>query len=285
MTHQKPRRRLTGVGFVPAVVLFLAGCGLSDYEKRIDEHQKYLQTFDEETRLLGRPLNMPMKTVEDKNTKAKRQVPVFPVDFYLRPPREIDFKVKDKEAPFVSVDVSLYRYPLAAPAVPAAAKKAAGPARKNVLLAISRVGVERKKEDKDLKPKLGEPTLKEFQQRVRAALMSYYYREHFQPIDWSSFVKLQPEMVDPHTLKPAPKLKFESQRLQAGGKNGQLYYVYFHVNGNVQAAVIFEIPANIAADGRVNKAIDFSVRTLSLGPDVAKKRQEFARRPKVKGFN
>jgi len=66
----------------------LAGCGIADYEKKMQDAEVRVQRFDDENKLLGEPLLLPAKT--DKEEGA-------PIDVFLRPP--IGVVNKDKTQP------------------------------------------------------------------------------------------------------------------------------------------------------------------------------------------
>ena len=68
--------------------LAAAGCGLSDYEKKMQEADARLQRFDAENALLGEPLALPTGDA------------ALPADLFLRPPKGIAKNPEDpKQAP------------------------------------------------------------------------------------------------------------------------------------------------------------------------------------------
>src|SRR2546422_3550485 len=74
----RPRR--IGTLLSLALVFFLgSGCGLRDYEDHIDRQKLRIKVFDEESQVLGDPLDAPLKD----------GVPLAPVGFFLRPPKSL----------------------------------------------------------------------------------------------------------------------------------------------------------------------------------------------------
>ena len=53
-----------------ALALLAIGCGLSDYEKRIDEQKKKLDRLSQEGKVLGEPLAFPPNRLNEKKEPA-----------------------------------------------------------------------------------------------------------------------------------------------------------------------------------------------------------------------
>ncbi len=262
-----PKHWTGGLLTFSCISLLAAGCGLSEYEKRIDQQSQALKRFDEESKALGEPLDLPMH-VDIKGAAD----PVLKVDFYLRPPKGTASQPTDPKAPGTR-KVALVHYP--------------GPPGFNVLVSTSRIAPEAKDQKaKDQKAKDGEMTAKEFQQQVRLALADFYMTEYKKAIDWSGVGKTDKRTFSVQPAKgPALNLTFEFQNLtddpDPGKKETSKYTdfrLYFYEAGNEQAAVIYQIPASKRADPEVNKGVDFSIRTLALGFDSMSKRMEYKKR-------
>lgn len=73
------QRLLLGSGL--ALCIPLTGCGVADYEAKMSSEQARLLYFDEETRCLDAPLEMPRK----KKNKDE-EVPAFGADLFIRGP-------------------------------------------------------------------------------------------------------------------------------------------------------------------------------------------------------
>src|SRR5579872_252464 len=92
MTHMKPLRNL----LFGLLVLSAAGCGLSDYQNRMDAQRARIQKFDDAHQALGDPIDIP--TLPGKG-------PSWPFDVYVRLPKSY---VVDKQ-PYGS-NFGFFRY-------------------------------------------------------------------------------------------------------------------------------------------------------------------------------
>lgn len=264
--------RLT-FGLLSLLILYLAaGCGLSDYEKRMDQQSLALKLFDEENKTLGDPLDFPM-LIDVKSSAAK---PILLVEFFLRPPKGTQSKPKnpEKESPG---KVPLICY--------------SGPAGNNVLVSTFRIA-----QDAKVPKKVeGQMTPKEFQHQVREALARFYEKEIKKPIDWSRAEKTEKKTVQvPSGKGPLLNLIFDYQTLTDDpdpgrktppppGKTKDDYHdfrLFFYQTGIEQAAIVYQIPSLKRNDSEINKAVEFSIRSLALGMEASKKRQEFNKRKK-----
>ena len=92
MTYMKPLWRLLFGLFI----LSVSGCGLSDYESRMDAQRARVQKFDDANNRLGDPIAMPMIQV-----KGGAAQPAWPFDIFLRLPKGYNFsKTYGKDWPF-----------------------------------------------------------------------------------------------------------------------------------------------------------------------------------------
>src|SRR5437899_2116987 len=85
------------------LVSLLGGCGLADYEKRMDQQRERLRIIDEENKYLGDMLEPP---VADKDGARP-----IPFDIFLRLPRGISKIIADKDGAYSLQDQIIYRYP------------------------------------------------------------------------------------------------------------------------------------------------------------------------------
>jgi hypothetical protein len=72
--------------------LLVCGCGLADYEQKMTDAQARVQRYEEENRVLGPNLHMPM-TTNDKGKKVRA------LDVFLRPPLGINPKTSNQSDP------------------------------------------------------------------------------------------------------------------------------------------------------------------------------------------
>ncbi len=232
-------------------VLLAAGCGLGDYERRMEEERTRLEAFDQEDRALAGPLVMPQSPY-DANEPKDHPLPQSKV--FLRPPRGFSTHPADDEKPTRSGDVFLFRYP--------------GPAGYNLFLA-------------------GVPpdtlTTEQFQQHVRKALSEYVANLTKQPLTIPPDAPVAGVVKQPvvsRTAKVPPiRLDWQSVDDAEPGEKGSRYLIYFlREAGNRQLAVIFQVPKAAAGTPQVTEAIDLSLRTLGIGANAELQRKAFDER-------
>ena len=103
----------------PALLLlaapcFLAGCGLSDYEKQMASEVERLKAFDDDAEFLNGFIETPLveRLVEDKTglKKEKALVPAFEgVNLFLRVPNGVNTKPDEKDNPIAGT-FNTFRY-------------------------------------------------------------------------------------------------------------------------------------------------------------------------------
>jgi hypothetical protein len=231
-----PARSLLALG-----LLLGAGCGLGDYEKRVEEERARVQAFEEEDRALGVPLLMPDNPYAADEGKNH---PMPQNEMFLRPPRGISSRPADEEKPIRAGDVFLFRYP--------------GPEGYNLFLAGAAPG-----------------TLKteQFQQDVRKALSEYVAQLTKQPLTFPPNAVLTGVVKPPPVSRTVklPPIRLESQAVDdsAPDDKGHRYLLHFQrVAGNRQIAVIYQLPRAATTQANVTQAIDLSLRTLGIGLDA-----------------
>jgi hypothetical protein len=67
------------------LAVLLAGCGLADYEARMEDTQAQVDRFDEERRTLADPIEIPTRRMVAKDGKESK-VPAINHPFFFRPP-------------------------------------------------------------------------------------------------------------------------------------------------------------------------------------------------------
>ncbi|GEM_PF-4666469 len=239
---------------VTAVVLIvLTGCGLSDYEKRMDEQRERLKLFDEESALLYDMIDMPMgKDAYGNEIKV-------PFEVFLRLPIGFSGKFDGPKVIYSADKQSLYRY-------------SSGKADVNVLVAWARVA------DKNAKvaAKEDEVLPEDFRAKVRGGLMDFITRTYSVGAnpDFSQ-LKEDPRQVVRDGLPRT--LDFKSTTFDDSRQHR--YFVYFQQWSDRQAAVIYQVPAQ-PADQKYPRMMDVSLKTLEITGSAAAKRAEFRSRPR-----
>jgi hypothetical protein len=233
------------VGLLVALSLLAGtGCGLGDYEQLMDKERARVKEFDEEYKFLGPPLNMPADATEGD---VRKQPALQRIDVFLRPPKGVSNKCADKEQfkdkPANTNGMPLYRYTWGESA--------------NVFLA----------------GEIGMPS-EQFQREVRLGLRDYHEAKYKRPLP----ILEQPATQAPD-LKPLPSrsgqlppVRFRTQTVAeppaADPKESPRfrYQIYYHQSGKDQVAVIYQVPLNAGEQPDVGRAINFSLRTLGVGP-------------------
>jgi hypothetical protein len=268
------RRALTrGTGLVVGLCLVALGCGLTDYEKHMDEEHAFLRDFDEENKFLGDPLEMPLKWV--MRGKFKQQEEAVPGKFFLRPPKGFAARSKEGET-FPHERVTLYRFP-----------RAGG---ENLLFTAAELN-KNPLTGGEIKTGIAP---KDFRAQVRGALVQFVLKEHKLFMNsWAGEDNLKRIPYPVKNLHGRPGiLEFDGQAFTdkpADAKDEakhRLLEAYYLIDSIYQAAIIFDMPVPKSRDPNARKAIELSLRSVVLGPEAFGKVQEYvmrSRRPQSTG--
>src|SRR6266704_2826576 len=79
---------------IVAALIGVGGCGLSDYQKRMDEQRARIQDFDDANRLLDDPIERPIIKAPDGNDFTDKAAWHF--ETFLRLPKGYGTREKDK---------------------------------------------------------------------------------------------------------------------------------------------------------------------------------------------
>ncbi len=231
-----------GLRASPLLILLFCGCGLSDYEKRMDEQRERLARLDEEERLLGERIDLP------KGKDAYGNDIKLPFRFTLRLPKEVSRTFRGKEAIYYGDKLPLYRF--------------FGKGDLNVFIAVAGIPDKNaviKEKDRD------EATPEEFAVKVRSGLQDFIRREYSLNDNLPDFTQTKKDPREtvrdnrPFTLK-LDSLSFDTQRPQSLNR----FFVFFHQTGYRQAAVIYQVPQGLVPDQTFQRAIDYSIKSLNL---------------------
>ena len=240
------------------MMLLLAGCGLPDYEKRMDEQRARIAKFDEMNRQLDAPIEMP--SVQPKNEKEPPQ-PAWPFEVYLRLPTGLGTKQKDKV--FSMKTFPLVRY--------------AGETGMAAFVAAGFIQ-ESKKSDVAAERKF---TTETFRRETRVALQIKY------DVAFSEKQRLSPYEAPIFSAYPDSTTNLMFKHLQysnlAGGpKIGNFaleLYFFEDEEAGKQIAIAFQRPARLTDPDAHRRLIDSSLGTLDISNEAPSKRASF-RRPR-----
>jgi hypothetical protein len=104
MNHQTPLTdRFTRPSsiWLAGLLVLASGCGVGDYEQRMQQTQNRVKQFEETSKLLDGPLTMPAPPPKEKGGPAAPQL-------FFRPPRGIERKASNEKEPRNNI---LYTYP------------------------------------------------------------------------------------------------------------------------------------------------------------------------------
>jgi hypothetical protein len=268
-----PRRSLPPSRLAAAVLgslglLLAAGCGLGDYEALMDAERARLKVFDEENLLLDKPLLMPVN-LDPKEGKLAEQPALLRIKVFLRPPKGVSSTCADKDEkksdqPANASGIPLYRY--------------AWVEDSNLFLAGA----------------IGMPA-EEFQRGVRVGLGNFHAAKYKRPLPiLDPPPKDKPEKDRAVALKPLasrsgqlPPIRFQTQTLEEKAPATDLkqeatrfrYQIYYHQSGKNQVAAVYQFPLHAGEPPGGGKAINFSLKTLGVGPkDAAAQERAYVER-------
>lgn len=215
------------------VLPLLAGCGLEDYEQRMQRSQARLDRHDELSRKLGPPLELPPR-LADAQPEEKGGAPGLAM--FYRPPREIQPTCANPDAPTGGL---LHHYPNPREAGKDVAA-AGGGALTDLYLALAR-------ED-------ARTTFKSF---VEDVLRSF-------PRTQEGVVEQQ-RQVQPPEGQP----RVFTYRGFTDGKSS--YAAYFLERDRTFVALVFRLEGK--APAALTPVLELSLQTLALGEDAARARE------------
>lgn len=230
------------------------GCGLSDYEKRIDQQVARLKVFDEDNMYLGDP-------IEQKED--------WPFTVCLRLPKVL--VPNPKIDPLINSDLKVYYF------------GEDSKTRLNAWIAASLIGQKAKEKDKDKgkeKGKYKEMSLKEFRNAVQGALGDAWAGQkpprplNFLTAKNETITGKVRETIDGKTITTpdfevviVPELAEHQYALQ--------FQFCYHVKVQHQIAIVFQVPKDMAHKKEVTTAIDLSLKSLDIGPDADRRRSMY----------
>ena len=267
MAHRQRLSSRVALLACAAALCGVAGCGLSEYESRMDQQAARLKVIDEENKYLGSMVDQPAYQVKEE--KTVKTVNFWPFPVYLRVPRGFAGQVHPKLGHFKYENLSLFLV--------------AGPPGQNVYFAAGNV-VEKNKEERY---KDGEWPAEYFRAYVREALIDANWKQYQKRPGVPSFARLQKVVKQPppsDSGKRYAALEFEAAaffaELGPGLKEQPYFQVYFLETRqpNRQAVVIFEYPAGMQKDSNAIAAVDWSLKTFDISPIASSKRSALERR-------
>jgi hypothetical protein len=233
----------------------VSGCGLSDYEKRMDEQRDRLNLIDEENAALGDLIDMP----SGKDTYGN-EIKV-PFEIFLRLPKGVSGAFQERDSMYVFEKQPLFRY-------------IGNKTDVNVFAAWARIA----EKDAKTKPKEDETPPEDFRRRVRGALVDFIARACFVSANPPNFNQANKDprqvMRDGKTRKlDLESLAFDDPRPEPQRSR---FLVYFLTWNDRQGAVVYQVPLKDV--GQYTRGVDISLRTLEIANIAQAQRAAFRRK-------
>ena len=230
------------------------GCGLGDYEERIDRQHTRIKLFDEEVKALGDAIALPGKKENNKD------VPAWPFDVFLRLPRGTN---SAPAGPYTGLGARLpvYLY----------GKSSTG---LNTLVAAGFVA----QKNKEGAYKVNEWTPEDFRRELLLGLKDFYSKQYGFFLDIRPSLTFRPERRTPHGPdgEPNSPIPFEAAEITDDTikevKGNSVFLIYHYLAGNRQVGIIYQVPK--VQRGEEMKRVDFSLKSLDAFNATAR-RQEF----------
>jgi hypothetical protein len=252
------------------VALGLTGCGLSEYQSKMDAQRVRVLEFDATNSLLDDPLEMVMQPT--KGEKGELQ-PAWPFDFYLRLPRGFTLN----KTPYYQ-NFSFYRFAGNEPGY-------------NLFIVAALVAEPSPDAKVEPKEKFGEYIAKNFHRYVRGGIDDYYFKTYksdanfrlnasklFLPSDEKmKYEKITVKMFTAITDFPT-KIVYDyiaySDKDNKEVKDHSAFRVYFHEEGGKQFCLVVQRPLRLQNEA-FDKSIEACLGTLDITADAANKRAQY----------
>jgi len=239
---------------IAAICLMLAGgCGVSDYQNRLDEQRKRIQGIDEFNNLLDDPIDIPTMQIG----VSREEQPAWPFEVFLRLPKGYSATPKDKTPYYIA----LFRY-------------AGDDPNFNIFIVAAHIA------EPDEKQVFGKYHPKTFKLYVKTALEEYLFKTTkakvslVEPKEESSDV-VKSFAIYPEDAKRILYRQFEYR--EPGGtrtKDVSVFRVHLHEDAGKQICVIEHRLTRTANEAHDN-AFKASLRTLDISADAIGKRAQF----------
>ncbi len=241
-----------------AFSVLAAGCGLSDYEQRMDQQTERIRVIEEENRTLGNTVKIPTYA----KGKDGAQASYWPFEIFFRVPKDISEQNADrpfaatKEVPAGYEIVPLIRY-------------AGNKEGYNVFIAAANI-TEKKGAAKEESHQEGEWPTDVFRNLVRGALRDFLTKEKMPDgglPDFNNKESFKADIKESSAFKgvAGTKIVYESTRFD---RENSAFLVYFHQPIGRQLAIVFQVPKDSLSNSATMKSIEWSLKSLELNPGL-----------------
>jgi hypothetical protein len=239
------------------LALAICGCGMPEYERRMDEQRARVSAFDEVNRLLDGPIEPTVIKKADGKDEAH-----WAFDFFLRLPKGFGATPKDK-TPFLD-PFPCYRYSNDEPGV-------------SIFVAANLVPEATQAEE------IGKYYAANFRTFIKLAIAEHYLKTTKMKLNLPDRLKPQERLVRVLSAYPdsAPQLKFDflyySDQFSKLVTAPTHYDVYVHEADRKQMCIIVQHPMRMLNGDAFQKSIEASLGTLDISPMAPAKRAHFKR--------
>jgi hypothetical protein len=255
---------------VGCLALLTCGCGMPEYEKRMDEQRARVSAFDDINRMLDAPIEPTvMKKADGKDE------PHWPFDFFLRLPKGFGAIPKDK-TPYLE-PFPCYRYSNDEPGV-------------SIFVAANLVPEAKTKEE------ISKYYAGNFRTFIKLAIAEHYMKTTKMKLNIPERIRPQEQAVPVFSAYPDPVMVIKYDVVSYSDQGNKLvaaptqYDVYVHETERKlddknsgekkpekQVCIIVQHPVRMPNADTFQKSIQASLRTLDIGPNTAAKRGQFKR--------
>jgi hypothetical protein len=250
-------------GIALIVLIGASGCGLSDYQNRMDAQRLRVQEFDDGNRLLDDPIDMPRVKLKDPEEQT-----AWPFEIFLRLPK--GYSTAPKETEVYKQHFPFCRY--------------SGGSEGATNLFVAAAWIQDSKKDDEP----GRYDARNFRDYVRGALGEYYLKTYTRILPFPEKVEIKSREVRAVTPYPDPsgaKIPFKTILYTDEGnkqlKDHSAFEVYLREQGGKQVCIVVQRPARPANAEGLNKSIDACLGSLDIGSNASVKRYSYK---KAKGI-
>jgi hypothetical protein len=254
--------RFFRMNLLAAAALFGAGgCGLSDYQSRLDAQLARLKDFDDANRLLDEPIQVPRIQLKDPKETTPKEYAGWPFDVFLRLPKGYGTAPKEKD-PF-NYPFPCYRY------------TGGNEGATNIFIAAASI------QDPKAAEEQGKYHAAKFRDYVRGSLQDYYLKMFKISIAFPEKVEPKSREVKVLTAYPNPSAPVTiSYKMfaytDAGNKaidkdKHSVFEVYLREEGSKQLCIVVQRPTAPANAAGLAKSIEACLSSLDISADAGAK--------------
>jgi len=253
-------------GIALIVLIGASGCGLSDYQSRMDAQRRRVQEFDEANRLLDDPIDVPRIQIRDPKENTQIERAAWDFDIFLRLPQGYSTTARDK-GPYNNF---LFRY------------FGGSEGGLGIFIAAAKVT--------DKEQEFGKYSPATFRGYVKPALEDYYlkkYKAHYPLREKYNPDKKEFKVVTAYPNAEAPaKISYTTFTYTDEGnkipkEDPTAFDVYLHEKSGKQVCIVVHRPLQPANAAKLKASIEACLGSLDITFEAATKRAEYR---KAKGL-